>query len=76
MLTKDDKARFETIERAFRNGDVALMDCADAATGESVAVMCAINRNDDGSFEFVPFAKLLRGNPYEQLVPPTIEEIH
>ena len=67
------KANFETLQRAFQNGDVALMECELAATGEPVAVVCAANRQDDGSVEFAPFAMLFDGNPYEMLNPPNPE---
>jgi hypothetical protein len=41
-----------------------------AATGEPVAVLCAVNRLADDSFEFVPFAMMFPGNPYETVDPP------
>jgi hypothetical protein len=43
------------------------------ATGEPVAVVCAANRQEDGSVEFAPFAMLFPGNPYEMLNPPQPE---
>ena len=59
------KANFDTLRRAFLNDDAALMECQLAATGEPVAVVCAANRQDDGSVEFAPFAMLFNDNPYE-----------
>ena len=35
------------------------------ATGEPVAVICAANSLAEGGAEFVPFAMLFSGNPYE-----------
>ncbi len=72
-LATGHKANFETLQAAFDNGDVALMECQLAATGEPVAVVCAANRHDDGSVEFAPFAMLFNDNPYEILNPPKPE---
>jgi hypothetical protein len=72
-LSSGYKANFDTLQQAFRNGDVALMECQLVATGEPVAVVCAANRQEDGSVEFAPFAMLFNDNPYELLNPPKPE---
>ena len=72
-LRPGDRMNFDTIRQAFLNGDAALMECQLAATGEQVAVVCAANRQGDGSVEFAPFALLFDGNPYEMLNPPNPE---
>lgn len=64
------RQNFETLQEAFGNGDAALMECQLAATSETVAVICAANRLPDGEIEFVPFAMLFNGNPYEAVNPP------
>ena len=64
------RQNFETLQHAFAAGDVALMECQLAGTGEEVAVVCAASRQEDGSVEFAPFAMLFNGNPYEMLNPP------
>jgi hypothetical protein len=69
-LLDGHKLNFETLQQAFASGDVALMECQSASTGETVAVVCAANRDPDGQIEFVPFATLFNGNPYEALNPP------
>ena len=72
-LATGHKANFETLQQAFDNGDLALIECQLAATGEPVAVLCAANRQPDGEVEFAPFAMLFNGNPYELLNPPNSE---
>ncbi|MBN2579381.1 MAG: hypothetical protein JXB10_10350 [Pirellulales bacterium] len=72
-LSKGYKKNFNTLRRAFLAGDAALMECQLAASGESVAVVCAANRLADGGAEFVPFAMLFSGNPYETINPPRPE---
>ena len=64
------KQNFDTLRQAFAAGDVALMECQLAATGEAAAVICAANRQADGGIEFAPFAMMFSGNPYEMLNPP------
>jgi hypothetical protein len=49
MSTPDHaRANFQTLLRAAENGDLALMECSDAATGEPRYVLCAVGR--DGAF--------------------------
>jgi hypothetical protein len=66
------KPNFETLKVAFAREDIALMECQDAKTGEKVAVLCAVGW-DGAEYNFVPFARMFDGNPYEQLIPPGIE---
>ena len=64
------KKNFETLRRAFFSGDVCVMECQEIATGERVAVICCVQKAEDGTIETVPFAKFFNGNPYEMLCPP------
>lgn len=66
------KANFDTLQRAFDDGAIALMECKDVKTGELVAVVCAVQKNGD-DVEMVPFARMFDGNPYEQVLPPLPE---
>ncbi len=82
-LSLGHKRNFNTLRRAFRAGDAALMECQLAATEETAAVLCAVNRLPDGGFEFVPFATMFPGNPYQAVNPPnpdsgfySQEEVH
>lgn len=69
-LSDHDRENFETLSEAFRNGDVALMECQIAATGQSVAVICAVNSHDDGRRTLIPFAQMFQDNPYLLINPP------
>lgn len=64
------KKNFDTLSRAFRNGDVALMKCRDRVTQKPVMAVCAVNHERNGDVSFAPLAKLFDGNPYEELHPP------
>lgn len=70
-IVTQHKANFDTLSRAFKRGDVAIMDCVENATGEHVAVICAVIF-DANTKEYVmtPFARFFNGNPYELLTPP------
>lgn len=63
-------ANFQTLLRAAENGDLALMECADALTGEPRYVICAVGR-EGSDFLFTPFGHLADGNPFEAYVPPS-----
>ena len=56
--------------QAFQHGHLALLDCKDAKTGESVVVICANFRDKQGRYNQVPFAKMFNENPYEEVLPP------
>lgn len=63
------RANFETLLRAAADGNLALMECIDAATGIPRYVICAVGR-DGEDLVFTPFGHLAEGNPYEAYVPP------
>jgi hypothetical protein len=68
-IATDHKKNFETLTKAFKNGDTVLMDCVEKATGEHVAVICAVVW-DGNEYIFTPFARFFNGNPYDILEPP------
>ena len=66
------KKNFDTLVKAVRAGDVALMECEMAVTGETVAVMCAVVEVSAGEVEFFPFARMFNDNPYKVVSPPKV----
>lgn len=66
-----DHARinFQTLLRAAEDGNLALMECLDAASHATRYVICAVGRNS-GDHVFVPFGHLADGNPFEAYLPP------
>jgi hypothetical protein len=60
---------FHTLLRAAVDGNLALMERTDAATGELRYVICAVGR-DGTDFLFTPFGHLADGNPFEAYLPP------
>lgn len=63
------RANFNTLLRAAGDGNLALMECADAVTGEKRYVIAAVGR-DGGDYVFTPFGHLADGNPYDAYLPP------
>ena len=63
------RANFNTLLRAAARGDLALLECADAMTGEPRYVLCAIAL-DGADHVITPFGHLAPGNPYEAYDPP------
>lgn len=63
------RANFQTLLSAAASGDLALMECADVATGAPRYVIVAVGR-DKEAFAFTPFGHLAEGNPYEAYRPP------
>ena len=68
---KPYQQNFETLERAFKNDDVCLVACTDAATGKLVPTICMVNVHPDSQeIELVPVAKMFTSNPYDEVIPP------
>ncbi len=63
------RANFETLVKAAKAGDLALMECTEVASGETRHVLCAVGR-DHGDYVMTPFGHLAPGNPYDTYVPP------
>lgn len=66
------RANFDTLLRAAADGNLALMECSDAATGEPRYVLCAVGF-DGKSYEMTPFGHLADGDPYAMYRPPLPE---
>jgi len=68
---KPYQTNFETLQRAFKAGDVCLVACTDQKTGELVPTICMVNMHpEDREIELVPVAKMFTGNPYDELNSP------
>jgi hypothetical protein len=63
------RSNFETLLRAARAGDLALMECTEIESGETRYVLCAVGRDGD-DYVMTPFGHLSPGNPYEAYIPP------
>lgn len=63
------RANFQTLLRVAAESNLALVECANAVTGEPRRVICAIGR-DGASFVFTPFGHLADGNPFDAYLPP------
>lgn len=71
-LTKGERANFETLLRAARNGDLALIESTVAETGERVAILCAV-AFDGREYHISPFGHLCPANPFEFYADPASE---
>ena len=69
QFTEGMKTNFETLKRAAINGDLALVDCFDVITGESLGCIYAINR-ENNEYEMVPLAIMPYQSLYERVLPP------
>lgn len=63
------RANFDTLVKAAQAGDLALMECTEAQSGETRYVLCAVSRDHD-DYVMTPFGHLAPGNPYEAYVSP------
>ena len=81
MIPKILSTNFQTVLKAARNGDLALMKVTDKKTGEPAYLVVIHQRvpdDPDGQTEhFLPVARVFEytdtDNPYELYTPPTEE---
>ena len=64
------RTNFNTLLRAAGDGNLALMECLDAVTGDRRHVLCAVGRADDGDIVKTPIGHLADGNPNDAYLPP------
>ncbi|MGQ3231184.1 MAG: DUF6117 family protein [Blastomonas fulva] len=67
-IPKHVRSNFDTLVRAARAGDLALMECTAADSGEPRYVLCAAGCTHS-AFVMTPFGHLASGNPYEAYIP-------
>lgn len=63
------RTNFETLVKAAKAGDLALMECTEVESGSTRYVLCAVGRDED-NIVMTPFGHLAPGNPYDAYVPP------
>ena len=72
------KNNFHTLEKAFKQEDIALLECRDRNTGEPAYAICAINlirqAGREPEIEMVPFGLMFSCDPYEMLIPASDPE--
>jgi hypothetical protein len=72
------KTNFHTLEKAFKNGDIALLECRDRNTGEPAYAICAINVRRqvecEPEIEMIPIGLMFKSDPYEMLIPASDPE--
>ena len=64
------RTNFNPLLRAAGDGNLALMECLDAAARERRYVLCAVGRAEGGDIVMTPFGHLADGNPFDAYLPP------
>ena len=62
------RAHLETIYRAARNNDLAVMEVSRKGSGEPAHLLVAVARDGD-EFNITPLAQLFDDNPFDRFVP-------
>ena len=71
-LRQGDQMNFETLLRAANDGALALVSAIRKADQQSVALICAMQTNDDDTITPVPVAVMVEGNPFDLFDDPTV----
>lgn len=70
-LKKGHRLNFQTLTKAFDCGQVALVSAIRKADKKAVALICAMQVNEDDTITPIPFAEMVNGNPFELYEDPT-----
>jgi len=71
-LRSGDRTNFDTLLRAADDGALALVSAIRRADQQPVALVCAMQQNEDNTITPVPFAVMVEGNPFDLFDDPTI----
>ena len=71
-VCKAHAAKLETLQRAFRDDAVCLIEVQMVETGEVHACLATVTQDGEESI-ITPFCIFLNGDPYAQLRPPNPE---
>lgn len=63
------RTNFETLLRAAKGDNLALMECVDIVSGEPRYVVCAVGHSGE-DYLFTPFGHLHEGDPFAAYVQP------
>lgn len=70
-LRKGDKLNFETLRRACKSDDLAVVSAIRKSDKAPVALICVMNRDAHGNYFPVPLAVMVEGNPFDLFEDPT-----
>lgn len=66
------KKNFKQLQRASKNGDLSLVSAIRKSDRANVALVCAMQWNEDNTITPIPFAVMVEGNPFELFEDPTV----
>lgn len=66
------KSNFKTLKTACGYGDLALVSAIRKADKKPVALVCAMQINEDKTVSPIPLAVMCEGNPFEDFEDPTV----
>lgn len=69
------KANFKQLQRASKNGDLALVSAIRKSDRANVALVCAMQWNEDNTIMPIPIAVMVEGNPFELFEDPTVDNM-
>jgi Family of unknown function (DUF6117) len=68
-LKEADTINFDTLMKAIKDGNCALVEVKDRATGEYRAAVCAVGRLG-GDYAITPFAVMVWDDPFQMFIDP------
>lgn len=70
MINKSHTENFKTLCDAVKSGDICIMECKRKKDNVIIPLICAVNREKNGDYTFVPLGEMINCDPYENYFPP------
>jgi len=70
-LLKAYESNFTTLQKAQNDGQLALVSAIRKSDKKPVALVCAMNTNEDETITPIPLAVMCEDNPFEDFEDPT-----
>ena len=68
-ISEGHRHNFNQLLRAISNGDAALLETTEKATGKAAILVAAVTF-DGKEYRLTPMARMFDSNPYEEFEPP------
>ena len=69
MITKRASVQFAMLLDAAEEHSLCITECFNIASGKKEYVLCA-HHMENGTEDYIPLAKLFKGNPLNEITPP------
>lgn len=71
MIPDADRQNFNMLCAAFKDGNVTLLEAIRRSDEKQVSLIISVHQDENQTFNIIPFAVMVEGNPYDDYLPAT-----